>query len=157
MTDATRITVYGHPAPQGSKRAFRNQHTGRIQQVENSAKVAPWRQDVRNAIEKQAPDVRYDGAVAVRITFAFERPRSHYRTGRNADLLRAGAPRWPTGRTNDVDKLARSTLDALTSSGVIVDDGQVIQLVATKVYVDGPTVLDRPGAIIRIERLVEPA
>jgi hypothetical protein len=41
----------GMPAPQGSKRAFRNSHTGRIQQVESSKKLPGWRSDVRDAVE----------------------------------------------------------------------------------------------------------
>lgn len=41
--------VQGAPAPQGSKRAVRNQNTGRISMIESSAAVKPWRQDVAAA------------------------------------------------------------------------------------------------------------
>jgi len=143
----TELRVAGHPAPQGSKRAFRNQHTGRIQQVENSERVAPWRQDVRQAVTDQALDAHYAGPVAVFIQFVFQRPKSHYRTGRNSHLLRDAAPPRPYGKTNDVDKLARAVLDALTSSQLLDDDGQVVHLVATKVY--GP----HSGAFIRVEEV----
>jgi Holliday junction resolvase RusA-like endonuclease len=40
---------------------------------------------------------------------------------------------WPAKRP-DVDKLARACLDALTQSGAIRDDAQVVMLGATKVY-----------------------
>lgn len=40
------IVVHGQPAPQGSKRAFVNKHTGRAALVESSKKVQPWRQAV---------------------------------------------------------------------------------------------------------------
>jgi crossover junction endodeoxyribonuclease RusA len=134
------VRVSGLPAPQGSKRAFRNQHTGRIQQVESSKRVKPWRTDVKEAATtamERSGWQRAEVAVDILITFVFVRPQSHYRTGRNAHLLRDAAPAYPVTAA-DIDKLARSTLDALTAAGVWRDDKIVAHLDTWKVY-ESPT------------------
>ena len=153
--DVLVITVYGTPAPQGSKRAFRNQHTGRIQQVESSKRVKPWREAVKHAALDAArfEDWPTPHPVAVEVTFTFARPKGHYRTGRNAHLLRENAPAFPAGKP-DLDKTVRSTLDALTDAGIWTGDEQVAELVARKRYPHThPDALPSPGAVIRIREL----
>lgn len=146
------LRVYGNAAPQGSKSAFRNKHTGRIQQVESSKAVKPWRQDVRSAAQDALPagHTPLAGPLSVELVFTFDRPQGHWRTGRNAHLLRDSAPAYPAGSRNDVDKLARAVLDAVTSAGLWGDDGQVVHLDAWKVYVGHPAGLDRPGCLVTI-------
>lgn len=164
MTELT-LVVYGLPAPQGSKNAFRNQHTGRIQQVESSKKVKPWRADVRTAALAAlgcgcpedcgalTPGYPLDGPLVARMVFTFTRPRSHYRTGRNAHLLRDSAPPRPHGKP-DLSKLQRSTEDALTGLAW-VDDARVVDYErAAKVWAgEDPEALDAPGARITIRPL----
>src|SRR5262245_43039217 len=152
------VVVYGEPAPQGSKRAVRNKYTDRIQQVESSAKVKPWRQAVHYAALEAlgGPDGWFpfrDMAVYVLVTFTLARPKGHYRTGRNAHLLRDAAPAYPTGKP-DVDKLMRSTLDALASAGVLANDSQVVDCFGRKRYANThPEALMAPGALIRIQAM----
>lgn len=144
------IRVLGTPAPQGSKSAFRNKYTGRIQQVESSKKVKPWREAVLHAcLDAIAARgwVRAEGAVEIGVVFVFPRPSSHYRTGRNAHLLRDAAPVVPAGGP-DIDKLQRSTFDALTSAGVFRDDKQVARVYAAKVFESSAEGL--PGAHITV-------
>lgn len=152
---AITITVHGLPAPQGSKKPFRNQHSGRIQMTESSAKVKPWRQDVKHAalavVEAAADWTVLDGPLAVSMTFTFDRPKGHYRTGRNAHLLRDAAPTRPSGMP-DLSKLVRSTEDALT--GVVwKDDARVVEYVRLgKWYAetDAEDVLSVPGCVIHV-------
>lgn len=81
---------------------------------------------------RQAGQAPFTGAVRVTLRCAFERPRCHFGTGRNANVLRADAPSSPIGKP-DLDKLARALLDAL--KGVCwADDAQVAQLAARKRY-----------------------
>jgi Holliday junction resolvase RusA-like endonuclease len=152
---AITVTAVGLPGPQGSKR-----HVGNGVMVESSAKVKPWRQDVKHA----ALDVTgaladwtvLTGPLAVAMTFTFARIKSHYRTGRYAHLLKDSAPDQPTVYP-DLSKIVRSTEDALT--GVVwKDDAQVVQYVRLgKWYagVDAPDVLAVPGCVIRVWRLDE--
>ena len=143
----TTIRVFGTPAPQGSKR-----HVGNGVLIESSAKVKPWRQDVRAAVLLDHAGVRFDGPVSLTVGFLLRRPASHFRTGRNAHLLRDSAPAYP-GKKPDIDKLLRSTLDGLGESGIWRDDAQVVEVVARKLYADHePT-----GAHITIEPLGENA
>ncbi len=140
----TTIDVAGTPAPQGSKR-----HVGNGIMVESSKRVKPWRQDVKYAaLEAARGDGHFPRGVGVRVTVTFylPRPKHHWRTGRNAHLLRDAAPACPVGKP-DVDKLLRSTMDALGEAGCWVDDCQVVDVAATKAWADGRP----PGARIRLE------
>lgn len=150
--DFILIKVAGTPAPQGSKRGFRNQHTGRIQMVESSTAVQPWRQDVKHAaLMAVGPDwTPLTGPLSVHMRFMLPRPKGHWRTGRNAGLLRDSAPAFPHGRP-DLSKLARSTEDALT--GVVwADDAQVVSELLEKVY---PVPDTLPGCLIWVTSILE--
>jgi Holliday junction resolvase RusA-like endonuclease len=147
------VIAYGIPAPQGSKK-----HLGGGVMVESSRKVKPWRQDVKYAalaVTAAIPGwVPLGGPLAVAMTFSMARPKGHFRTGRNAHLLRDAAPTRPAGMP-DLSKLVRSTEDALT--GVAwVDDSRVTQYVRLGKHYAGtsaPDVLEAPGAVIRIWKL----
>jgi Holliday junction resolvase RusA-like endonuclease len=161
------FTVLGLPAPQGSKHGrpiYRGtgaarEFTGAVAQVESSKSgVATWRSDVVRAATEalqlwaEGDQVGYPfgiGPVHVDIVFIFGRPKHHYRTGRNAHLLRDTAPTLHTHKP-DVDKLLRSTFDALTTAGVWKDDAQVAGLSGDpmKRYSNGHE--DLPGARIKI-------
>lgn len=134
--------VAGVPAPQGSKRAFRNKFSGRIQQIENSTRVAPWRSDVRDAALAAMGDILpLAGAVEVALRFVFARPKTHLSA---SGTVKASAPEHMAAGP-DVDKLARAVLDAMTSI-VFEDDRQVVGLAAAKGYGD------RPGVHVRVQR-----
>jgi Holliday junction resolvase RusA-like endonuclease len=134
VTSLVNLFVPGVPRPQGSKQAFRNQHSGRIAVVESSKHVKTWRDDIRGALLDRLPSAApFTYPVTVCLGFVMPRPKFHYRTGRNAHLLRDTAPPHPIGKP-DVDKLARAVLDAIGSAGVWVDDSQVVELHAAKGY-----------------------
>ena len=143
--EMTVFTVVGQPAPQGSKVAFVNKHTGKAQMIESSkAGVEAWRSEVKAVATETFRDGPIVGPVEVSIIFNQTRPKAHHGTGRNAGILKDSAPEFPTNRP-DVDKLVRSTLDAITGVG-FVDDSSVVKLSAEKHYGD-------PGAHITIRSL----
>jgi Holliday junction resolvase RusA-like endonuclease len=146
MSGELVVTVTGRPAPQGSKR-----HVGGGRMVESSAAVGPWRDAIRAEASAAAVRQRWvtpARAVSLYVVFTLPRPAGHYRTGRYADLLRPNAPPYPETRP-DLDKLIRSTLDALTDAGVITDDGLVVAIEAVKAYPAGHLdALDTPGAVL---------
>ena len=121
-----RFFVPGLPAPQGSKKGFSRIGTTRVQLVESSTRVAPWREDVRQAAINAAEthDWTAPDAVAIGLTFWMPRPKNHPKTRRTIHSTRP-----------DIDKLTRSTLDALTTAGVIRDDSTVVKVSAVKCYV----------------------
>lgn len=144
------VTVYGVPAPQGSKR-----YVGNGISVESSKAVKPWRADVKNAIEQALPDGHqpWDGPLTQHIVFAFPRPKGHYGTGRNTHRIKPSAPTHPATSRNDLEKLVRAVNDAATAAGLWRDDGLVVQLTATKAYVDQTDLIDRPGCHLTVRRL----
>lgn len=122
--------VHGTPVPQGSKRVIR----GNVIEM-GGIRLRDWRlRCAEQCQEKMNGTPLMKGPVSVRATFYVPRPKSHYRTGRNAHLLRDGAPLAPDTRP-DSDKLARALLDGLT--GVAFrDDGQVARLWIEKRWCD---------------------
>lgn len=124
------FTVPGEPVAQGSMRAYQ----GRVIQGSDKGhreRLGNWRTDVRaEAFKAMNTAPPHGGAVHVDATFYYGRPKAHYGTGRNADVLKPSAPSMKVGK-HDIDKLARSLLDALTSV-VFLDDDQVTSLMVTK-------------------------
>lgn len=116
--------VYGlSPAPQGSKR-----HVGGGRMVESSAKVKPWREAVRQEAIATGLAISAE-PIYLHLLFRFRRPKGHWNA---KGELKPSAPKAIITRP-DLDKLCRSTLDALT--GVLfADDSQVAFLVASKEY-----------------------
>lgn len=144
------ITVYGTPAPQGSKRFVGHAKSGRGILIESSKAVKPWREAVKfaalEAMEAGSLSVGSPcngalvGAVRVCMAFTLPKPKSAPK----------GRKTWPD-RKPDLSKLIRSTEDALTDAGVWEDDARVVGCDASKYYPgEGLNALDRPGAIIRI-------
>lgn len=147
------IVVYGTPAPQGSKRAFVGK-SGRAHVIESShERVKSWRQAVIDQVRSDGwfvPPFPWDCPLEVEMTFDLKRPKSHFRTGKNAHLLRDSAPPYPSG-TPDLSKLARATEDALTEAGVWRDDALVVGYARlAKQWADAPRL---PGAVIVVRTL----
>lgn len=137
------ITVYGLPAPQGSKKFVGTTKAGRGLMVESSKKVKPWREAVKYEVLRQRENgvaLLISGPIAVEMTFTLPKPKS-------APKTRVTFP----DRKPDLSKLVRSTEDALTDVGVWEDDARVVDLRANKVYPnEGEHALSSPGAVIRI-------
>lgn len=164
MTTTLAFNVNGTPAPQGSKKGFATkkggQYTGTVAMSESSKKVKPWRAAVADAARTAIENVitfddwtPYAGPVRVTVRIRIQRPKSHYRTGRYSHLLKDDAPDFVI-TTPDTDKVCRSTFDALTEAGVIVDDRIIAELAASKVYCDRT---DPAGAYISVQLLERPA
>jgi Holliday junction resolvase RusA-like endonuclease len=128
--DSLTFDVVGMPGAQGSKR-----HVGKGVMVESSKRTAPWRQDVVHCAGRAAKAVGWEpltGPVEIGVVFRFTRPKAHYRA--NGDL-KPEIPYYITSRAaGDIDKLLRSTFDALTSAGIWVDDSQAVDVQTSKIY-----------------------
>ena len=128
MTADLRVTVPGAAVPQGSMRLVQ----GGRRMIHSNPSLAAWRATV--AAHVIAAIVRTErqvgtcfpltGPVNLVCVFTFERPKSHYRSGRYAAMLKDRAPVYmQTGP--DLDKLVRAIGDALVSACAIVDDKQL--------------------------------
>lgn len=114
-----RFFVAGDPAPQGSKRIVQPKGHRRPLLLEMSKKLPAWRAAV--AAEAMLARQRYGtltGPLALLATFTFTRPKRP-------------AHAYPTV---DLDKILRSTNDALVHGGLVADDRQVVSIVASKAW-----------------------
>jgi crossover junction endodeoxyribonuclease RusA len=134
---AVVVQILGEPIPQGSMRAVAR---GRI--ISDNDRLKPWRADAAGSVyEAMAGRPPLTGPVAVRATFVLPRPPS------------APRRRWAPEKKPDLDKLLRALLDAATAGGAWVDDAQVIEVTARKVYAT-PTLL--PQVQLTVETLANP-
>lgn len=140
-----QFTVYGAPAPQGSKK-FVGVHNGRGILVESSAKkVKTWRQDVKAAaIEARNGSPPLDGPLVARVVFTLQKPVSAPKRRRT----------WPDKKP-DVSKLCRALEDALTDAGLIADDARIVEYERlAKVFPgEDPEALDAPGVRVEVRQL----
>ena len=117
--------------------------------VDANPKSRDWKIDVQNAAQMAYSGSVLLGPITLSITFYFVPPKNHYRTGRNAALLKDAAPAHHTQRP-DLTKLTRGTEDAM--SGMIWrDDCQVAFQATNKEWVDRFT--GKPGAKIAVEMI----
>lgn len=127
------IFVPGVPRPGGSKSGSKSK-TGKIAIYDAGKHTKEWRAIVAMVASEAMKDKKLLVNIPVRlnITFVMPRPKSHYRTGNFAGILKHNAPYWHTKKP-DATKLLRSTEDALT--GIIwQDDAQVVYQSISKVY-----------------------
>lgn len=126
------FTVHGVPVPQGSKKVVPT-HAGPRAIETNEAKLRPW----RSAVAFEAQQAMHGrelltGPVSLKAELVFPRPKSHYGSGRNAQVLKGSAPMYVATKP-DADKLARSLGDSLT--GICFrDDSQIAWVSVWKVY-----------------------
>jgi Holliday junction resolvase RusA-like endonuclease len=147
MTEVS-IDVLGTPAPKGSNRAM--VRGGRAVFVPGGSKtnqdaLQSWAGQCRLAclsfVSGQASPVFTQTALAVAITFRLKRPGGHWA---KAGGLKSSAPLTPSVKP-DLDKLVRSTLDAL-SGAIFDDDSRIVTTIARKEYAEP----GQEGASIRV-------
>jgi Holliday junction resolvase RusA-like endonuclease len=137
--------VPGIALPKGSTKSFVVK--GRAVTTSTTKGLKPWQNRIALFAQKAGVKKFVDGAVRVDAEFVFERPKSHYGTGRNADKLKPSAPRRHTS-TPDRDKLERALHDGLTGIAYR-DDCQVdAGFVSKRWAIDR---LEQPGVEVTIQ------
>lgn len=145
-----QFTVLGKPQPAGSKRAFPyHKKVGgdlgvRVADANPEAKT--WKMMVAAAAREAYDGPLLTGPLQVTMLFTQRRPKCHYGTGRNANILKPSAPLLPIVKP-DVLKLARPVEDAMNGFPWR-DDSQTTDLILRKRYGE------HPGAGIVIENKV---
>jgi Holliday junction resolvase RusA-like endonuclease len=149
------LTVAGTPAPQGSKTAISVGGQARLIEAGGTAGRArhkAWRAAVTDAAVHARRRATHEmwarpTALQVSVLFVFPMPASRTRADRERGWC------WRTV-TPDIDKLLRSTLDALTVAQVWEDDSQVcgfghvqkIEVLTEQVWRHGAQIVVRPIA-----------
>ena len=138
------IRIAGIPVPQGSMSGFpRGKHV--IITDQKGKTLKPWREAIRSEVSAALGEhwTPMDGPVAICLDFAIPKPASAPKRKRT----------WPIKtRSTDIDKLARSVLDALTQAGLWVDDCRCVRLDVSKNYA-GDGLMSVPGVSIEAYRL----
>jgi len=153
MTIRRRVSfeVFGIAQPKGSTKAFvplawakaavRKNQAPRAIITHDNTRTQAWQQLVADQAQDVAGDGLFLGALVVTVTFILPRPITLPRKVRHHVTL------------PDVDKLARSVLDALT--GILyLDDKQVVDLHARKCY--AVHAADQPRVRITVEAAAAP-
>lgn len=134
------FTVFGHPEPQGSTRAFIPKGWVRPIITSANAKLKPWRQELTRSMLEVGSSrgglIERETPVCVRLDFYLDRPAS------------LAKKYFRPVKKPDVDKLIRAVFDSLTGT-LIVDDSQIVELVVAK-YFGSPERVD-----IRLNRVRE--
>lgn len=126
------VFISGEPKAQPRPRAFAR--NGRAS-VYDPGTAEGWKGLIVTELREHAGRLE-SLPVEVRMDFYFPRPKSHYGTGRNADVLKNSAPKSHIKKP-DVDNLAKAVMDALSEKsgiGLWKDDTQVVKLIISKGY-----------------------
>ena len=122
-----QFVVFCHPEPQGSKNAFVIPGTNRAVVVDVGAKkLKPYRQEITRTAMTEIPTRPWAGKhvpIILKLNFQLLKPQS------------VGKKRSCPVVKPDIDKLCRSTLDALT--GILyADDAQIVEMHVRKEYAE---------------------
>ena len=109
----TKIELFipGEPMTAGSKIAGISK-TGRRFCRPDGKFTRAWMDTVRKFASDQYKGPLLTGPISLSVIFQFVRPKSHYGTGNNKNIIRKSAPKYPGGK--DIDKLERALGDGLT-------------------------------------------
>lgn len=124
------ITINGNPIAQKRPRFFRRgAGVGTYNPQEEEA--GKWLISAKPQIKE-----KISGPVQLFLLFHFQRPKSHYGTGKNSDVLKKSAPVYHTTKP-DLDNCIKFVKDCLRNTA-FDDDSCVVYIDACKSYINGP-------------------
>lgn len=126
-----QLNVLGEPTAQKRHRSVRMGSFNRQYDPSASDKG-----DFLSIVQKHAPEAPYAVPLQIDLQFYFTRPKSHYKTGKNAHLLKDNPPIYHTSRP-DVDNLSKFVMDALNKI-YWKDDSYIASCNIQKLYSDSP-------------------
>lgn len=145
----TAFFVHGEPRPQGSGTPMLSKGTGKAF-VKQPKGLAGWRNAVVTRVAdliEQGTLIRMpEGPLELKVTFFFDRPKSHPKRRIEVDQG------WCyDGRPGDLDKYIRAVGDGITVAGLIGDDRQIVRVLAEKRYTN--EMIPTQGARIKVTRV----
>lgn len=131
MSELT-FTVFGVPAPAGSKKGFYNPKANRVIITDDSKRSRPWKAQVSDAAAGAMGERGLlDGALLLEVAFFRPRPKGHYKASGGLSAVGRRQP-YPVSKP-DLTKLVRALEDALRSI-VWRDDALVVVQRTMKVW-----------------------
>ena len=123
--------VSGTPKPQGRPRAFIRGGFSKVY-----SPMTEWKEKVQYHSEKQRGESHFfhNEALEVELKYYFKHPKNHYRTGKNAGLLKDWAKDERVTKRPDLDNLNKAILDAMQTAKLINDDSYIVKLTSSKQY-----------------------
>lgn len=138
MTPPITFFVSGDPKGQPRPRAFAFHGKARVY---DPGTAEGWKSQIALAAREHVPAKPIEGALQVRLTFFFKRPKSHFRKIKGEESQRTDAPFYHTQKP-DADNVAKAVLDCLTTLGFWKDDAQVAILYVSKMFGNGGVSID---------------
>ena len=129
--------MFGKPVGQPRPRARR---FGDRVIIYDPKTAEPWRKDIAEAVEVEMERIELPlltGPLKMNVEFYFSRPKSHFRTGKNAHLLKTSAPCYHTQKP-DADNLFKAAADAVNDI-LYHDDRQIVEAHVSKHWVESST------------------
>jgi len=123
--------IYGTPKPQPRPRAFVR---GNRASVYNPKSANEWKRAIALGLHR-FHGMKETAVFHVELSFFFERPKSHFGTGKNANLLKSTASKKHNQKP-DLDNLMKAPLDVLSNINFWIDDSQVVSSTITKAWAD---------------------
>ena len=80
------------------------------------------------------PEEKMSKPIKCILHFYCKRPKNHYKTGKNANILKDTAPKYNTNN-KDLDNMVKFVLDALNDK-LYVDDSQIFEINCIKSYAE---------------------
>lgn len=81
------------------------------------------------------PEIKMSKPIKCVLEFYCKRPKSHYKTGKNAHILKDTSPQYNTNN-KDLDNMVKFILDALNDK-LYIDDCQIVDISCKKLYAVG--------------------
>jgi Holliday junction resolvase RusA-like endonuclease len=139
------FTVFGTP-----KALKRHRHTFKDGVHRNYDPSADDKKTFLDQAINYKPDSPLTNPISMDLVFYFPRPKAHYGTGKNANVLKKTAPEYYT-IAPDTDNLIKEVSDSL--NGIFYkDDSQIFLIVAQKKYTEETP---RTTVSINYENLME--
>lgn len=128
-----KFTVYGKPLAQKRHRHFSRGKFTQIYDPSSHDKTDFQKVLLQMKSENNITEP-LKGDLSMKIVFVFERPKSHYRTGKYSGEIKESAPTEHTKKP-DLDNLAKFVMDSMNKM-IFHDDSQVHNLLLIKKYSD---------------------
>jgi len=127
------FVIYGNPFALKRHRTVRTDSGKNINYDPSSGDKTSF---AWKAISKFKPKKPFNEPLMVKFIFYMPRPKNHYGTGKNKDVLKSSAPKFHTVKP-DIDNLEKFLLDSL--NGIYWRDDSIIStLIARKIYTEDP-------------------